>query len=112
MKGKIKTKKYAVSYYDRHNPRMRSLNAHNTYISDWDPNTKLLYIVRDDYLINETIYCFSIDDNSVDDINNGVGTTNFKWLKYAFEMIKGVNVQGVKILMLLYLLFPPFRKLR
>jgi hypothetical protein len=36
---------------------------------------------KDDYLINETIDCFSIDDNSVDDINNGVGTTNFKWLK-------------------------------
>jgi len=81
MMGKFKTEKHAVSYYDKHNPHMRSLNAHNTYISDWDPNTKLLYIVRDDYLINETIDCFSIDDNSVDDINNGVVTTNFKWLK-------------------------------
>lgn len=53
---------------------MRSLNAHNTYKSDWDQNTKLLYIVRDDYLINGTIDCFSIDDNSVE-------TTYFKWLK-------------------------------
>ena len=57
---------------------MRSLNAHNTYISDWDPNTKLLYIVRDDYLINATIDCFSIDDNSVDEINNGIGHTTYK----------------------------------
>ena len=69
MKGKFKTKKDAVSYYDKHNPHMRSLNAHNNYRSDWDPNTKLLYIVRDDYLINATIDCFSIDDN------------NKKWLK-------------------------------
>jgi len=68
MKGKFKTKEDAISYYDKHNPHMRSLNAHNTYISDWDPNTKLIYIVRDDYLINATIDCFSIDDNN-------------KWLK-------------------------------
>ena len=81
MKGKFKTKKDAVSYYDRHNPHMRSLNAHNTYCSDWDPNTKLLYIVRDDYLINATIDCFSIDDNTTDVITNGVGTTTWKWLK-------------------------------
>ena len=81
MKGKFKTKKDAVSYYDRHNPHMRSLNAHNTYASDWDPNTKLLYIVRDDYLINATIDCFSIDDNSVEEIKNGCGITKYKWLK-------------------------------
>ena len=81
MKRKFKTKKDAVSYYDRHNPHMRSLNAHNTYISDWDPNTKLLYIVIDDYLINATIDCFSIDDNSVDEINNGIGHTTCEWLK-------------------------------
>ena len=70
MKGKFKTKKDAVSYYDRHNPHMRSLNAHNNYRSDWDPNTKLFYIVRDDYLINATIDCFSVNDN-----------TEIKWLK-------------------------------
>ena len=69
MKAKFKTKKDAVSYYDRNNPHMRSLNNYeNNYCSDWDPNTKLLYIVRDDYLINPTIDCFSIDDN-------------YKWLK-------------------------------
>ena len=64
MKGNFKTKKDAVTYYDRHNPHMRSLNAHNTYISDWDPNTKLLYIVRDDYFINATIDCFCKKDNN------------------------------------------------
>ena len=74
MKGKFKTKKDAVSYYDRHNPHMRSLNAHNNYRSDWDPDTKLLYIVRDDYLINATVDCFSIHDNT--EINS-----QYKWLK-------------------------------
>ena len=79
MKGHFKTKKDAVSYYDRHNPHMRSLNAHNTYKSDWDPNSKLLYIVRKDYLINATIDCFSIDDNTLcEGINVFI---KFKWLK-------------------------------
>lgn len=77
MKGKFKTKKDAISYYNRHNPHMRSLNAHNTYISDWDPITKLLYIVRDDYLINMTVDCFSVGDNT--EIKEG--STKFKWLK-------------------------------
>ena len=74
MKGKFKIKKDAVSYYDRHNPHMRSLNAFGDYISDWDPNTKLLYIVRDDYLIHMTIDCFSIEENTEN-------TKKFKWLK-------------------------------
>ena len=78
MKGKFKTKKDAVTYYDRHNPHMRSLNSHKNYRSDWDPNTKLLYIVRDDYLINATIDCFSDKDNT--EINDS-GHTKFKWLK-------------------------------
>ena len=75
MKGKFKTKKDAVSYYDKHNQHMRSLNGdNNNYCSDWDPNTKLLYIVRDDHLINATIDCFCADDNNE-------GTNKFKWLK-------------------------------
>ena len=40
------TKQDAVDYYDRHNPHMRSINAHGDYHSDWDPNTRLLYNVR------------------------------------------------------------------
>jgi hypothetical protein len=46
MKRSFKTKKEACEYYDLHNPRMRKLNAHNTYISDWDPDTHLRYVVR------------------------------------------------------------------
>lgn len=37
----------AVAYYDRNHPHMRSLNAHNTWTSDWDPATKLRYRVRE-----------------------------------------------------------------
>ena len=55
MKSSFKTKEAAVLYYDTHNPHMRSLNAHNTYKSGCDPTTKLLYIVRDDYLIFATV---------------------------------------------------------
>ncbi len=42
----FKTKDDAVEYYDRYNPHMRSLNAHKTWRSDWDPKTHLLYVVR------------------------------------------------------------------
>jgi len=65
MKGKFKTKKCAVSYYDRHNQHMRSLNVHNTYCSDWDPNTHLMYIVRKDLQVNANVDCFSINDNPI-----------------------------------------------
>jgi hypothetical protein len=43
----FKTKQQACAYYDKHNPHMRSLNAHNTWCSDWDPITNLMYIVRE-----------------------------------------------------------------
>ena len=77
MKAKFKTKKDAVSYYDKYNTHMRSLNAHGTYQSDWDPETKLLYIVREDKEIIDTINPFSEEDLPSD---NGM-TTKYKWLK-------------------------------
>lgn len=47
----FKTKQEACDYYDLFNPHMRSLNAHKTWRSDWDPNTCLtsiqnLYLFR------------------------------------------------------------------
>jgi hypothetical protein len=77
MKGLFKRKIDAVSYYDRHNPNLRSLNAHNNYKSDWDPETKLFYIVRDDYGIIATIDCFDVNDNPVrvEHESGGVSTT-------------------------------------
>ena len=43
----FKTKQLAAQYYDKQpeNRQMRSLNAHNTYTSDWHPDTKLKYRV-------------------------------------------------------------------
>ena len=46
MKARFRTRQNAASYYDRHNQHMRGLNAHDTWESDWDPVTKLKYIVR------------------------------------------------------------------
>ena len=62
MKAKFETKKDACSYYNKHNPHMRQLNAHNTYESDWDPHTKLMYIVRKDYSLVDSIPTFTVDD--------------------------------------------------
>ena len=62
MKAKFKTKADACSYYDRYNPHMRSLNAHNTWESDWDPETNLQYIVRRDYGLIDNVPTFSPDE--------------------------------------------------
>ncbi len=41
------TKQEASDYYDQCNPHMRSLNAHQNWCSDSDPNSGLRYIVRE-----------------------------------------------------------------
>jgi len=73
MKVKFRTKKDACSYYDKHNPHMRKLNAHNTFESDWDPVTHLMYIVRKDYMLNDNIPPFSEEDEA----KNGI----YKYVK-------------------------------
>ena len=55
MEKYFNSKRAAVSYYDRHNPHMRSLNAHNSYCSDWDPKTRLLYAVRRCHRVKATV---------------------------------------------------------
>ena len=81
MNAHFKTKKDACSYYDKHNPHMRNLNAHNTYQSDWDPETNLFYIVREDHHINATIPPFSQED--LPTVKKGVDyvSYDYKWLK-------------------------------
>lgn len=49
MNKMFRTKQAACDYYDKFNPHMRSLNAHNTWCSDWDPKSCLRYIVRKYY---------------------------------------------------------------
>ena len=54
----FKTKEEASNYYDKHNPHMRALNAHNNWCSDWDPNSYLMYIVRERFCEYLKIPCF------------------------------------------------------
>ena len=42
----FRTRRAAAQYYDQHNVHMRKLNAHNKWASDWDPVSKLRYVVR------------------------------------------------------------------
>ena len=77
MKAKFKSKNDAASYYDRNNTHMRPLNSNNDYRSDWDPETKLAYIVRDDKYIIDTINTFKSED--MPNIVNG--KIKYKWLK-------------------------------
>lgn len=59
MKKTFSSKREAADYYDTNNPCMRRLNTLGTYVSDWNPNTKLLYIVREDYGIIGTVPPFT-----------------------------------------------------
>ena len=48
MMVKFRSRKNACSYYKRHNPHMREM-IHG--MSDWDPVTRLAYVIREDYFI-------------------------------------------------------------
>lgn len=65
MRARFRTKEAAASYYDRHNPDQRKLNAHNTWKSDWDPETHLLYIVRKNHGLIDTVAPFDAQDAPV-----------------------------------------------
>lgn len=65
MRAAFKRRKDAASYYGRHNPHMRALDAHGTWTSDWDPQTRLAYIVRDDRDVVQTVPPFDPADEPV-----------------------------------------------
>jgi hypothetical protein len=58
------TRQEACDYYNKFNPHMRSLNAHNTWRSDWDPNNYFMYIVRDRFIEYLTIPPFNDECSS------------------------------------------------
>jgi hypothetical protein len=42
----FKTKQEACDYYHMHNQHLRVINSEYNWCSDWDPETKLLYVIR------------------------------------------------------------------
>jgi hypothetical protein len=81
MRAHFQTKKDVASYYDRHNSHMRGLNAQNTWASDWDPNTSLMYIVREDKHLTHTISPFDPEDEpAIERTESGVHTES-RWLR-------------------------------
>lgn len=63
MKRRFRDKDEACIYYDAYNKHMRPLNAYNDFKSDWDPDTRLAYIVRRDYVMTLTIKTFKPDED-------------------------------------------------
>jgi hypothetical protein len=47
MNKLFRTKKEASDYYNQFNPNMRALNSNKNWRSDWNPDTKLRYLVRE-----------------------------------------------------------------
>ena len=45
----FETKQDAAIYYNNFNPHMPALNITTKWCSDWDPNTYLMYIVREHF---------------------------------------------------------------
>ena len=82
MRALFRTKKAAAAYYDRHNPHMRKLNEYNTWQSDWDPATHLLYIVRESHLLIDTIAPFDANDEPVVTHTAGGITTTYPTFRY------------------------------
>ena len=81
MRASFRTKNNAASYYDRHNPHMRGLNAHNTWQSDWDPTTCLMYIVREDHDLHQTVPPFDPEDEPVIERTEGAVHITTRWLR-------------------------------
>ena len=65
VRENFKSKLEACSYYDRHNPHMRRLNANGTYTSNWDPTTKLVHIVRNAYVLINVDAFFSQEELTI-----------------------------------------------
>lgn len=85
MDARFKTLKDACSYYNKHNPHMRPLEAlgkwRGCYKSDWDPNTHLCYITRVHFGANCTIPPFDQADASIIIRTDHSVNINSKWLK-------------------------------
>ena len=68
-RARLRTKEKAASYYDRHNPHMRGLDAHGNWRSDWDANSHRMDIVRENHHVNDNIAPFAPRDEPV--VNRG-----------------------------------------
>lgn len=80
MRASFKTKMDAASYYDRHNHHMRCLNAHKTWCSDWDPSTRLKYIVREWHDIFQSVPPFDTRDEPAVSCSGGVTEIIYPYL--------------------------------
>ena len=79
MNKVFRTKQGAGTYYDKFNPHMRSLNEANNWCSDWDPNTGLMYIVRERFYEYLKIPSFEDINSTVEDINSTVEYSNLQF---------------------------------
>jgi hypothetical protein len=77
MDAHFRTTRDACSYYARHNPHMRALDAHGGQCSDWDPATKLAYIIREEQSVHATVPPFDPADMSYREGNSIISA----WLK-------------------------------
>lgn len=59
MRAVFDSKERAAAYYAKYNPEMRQISASSRWKSDWDPETRLLYIVRENHGVELTVPPFN-----------------------------------------------------
>ena len=64
----FETKQDACDYYNKYNPHMPPLNEKLRHYSDWDPNTYLMYIIREHFY--EYLHIPSFENNNNNNNNN------------------------------------------
>ena len=60
----FETKQDAAIYYNKFNPHMPMLSIKNSYCSEWDPITYLMYIVREHFYEYLHIAPFECQNNT------------------------------------------------
>ena len=63
-----------------HTSKLRIYGCNHTWRSDWDPTTSLMYIVREDHDLNQTILPFDPTDEPAIERTESEVRIKYRWL--------------------------------
>ena len=63
----FETKQDAATYYNKFNPHMPQLNNESKWCSEWDPETFLMYIIREHFY--EYLHIIPFENNNENNTN-------------------------------------------
>jgi hypothetical protein len=77
MNKVFNTTQDACNYYSKFNPHMPPLNIKNSYCSEWDPITYLMYIVREHFYEYLHIAPFENSNSNSNSNSNNNNSLNY-----------------------------------